>query len=158
MLDLFNRAELKLLATEITASATTVLAGMPLHDDVRKEYAVEIGNNATAAVTAAMGELLPYVDGDLRKIARSCIWVNQSEGTGRAGLLDTAAGGLTRNLASGFPDNADAALGLLERRLFALFVAVRQLRKLPAECRDTHRVIEDKHGPICARCGERPEV
>lgn len=143
------------IAADARESAVNVLRDLPLHDDVRNALGAEIGNNVAQAVLASISMLLPLPSEVLWQNARSSVWANEADGAGRAGLFSAQLSALQRTLVEG---SADAALAALEERLFALFSSVRKLRQLPPECRFAHMTIEDAHGLICTRCGERPEL
>lgn len=170
---MFTRDELKQIADAIGHSAECVLAahgivlydqhGTPAHTITGQELtnsvlAAEIGNNSAQALLDTFGEILPEITRDEERSARSAVYASawhDLEGgrAARAGILQQVATTLTQTLGK----DHDDALALLERRLYALWLATRRLRKQPAECQAEHLIIADKHGHICVRCGERVE-
>lgn len=165
---MFTTKELQGIAKQIASSASAVIEargivlrvrgeGDELLSYERGELTAEIGNNTAQVLVEAFHEMLPEIDAELQASARSMIWANEignpNDRIGRAGILG-AIEGMPTFITRVIGATADLALEELERRLFALFLAARHLRRLPGECQFSHRI--DPTG-ACERCGERPE-
>lgn len=157
---MFKKPELdrlaEVLATSAKRSITMALSMIAPLEDVEAKAGLSIetiagaiGSNGAMAVVETLSELLPAIDADLQASARSMIWASQESSGGRAGLSGAGQRFLDRALSN----DAEGALAELERRLFALFLAARHLRRLPAECAFAHRI--DPNTGVCINCKEK---